>query len=131
MYSKYAEERDNCIRPEGLAQYTNAKDLEKFKHLADDPWIHEAGDRQWAWPAGSQNDRSKVVIVGTGFGGLTYAVRFLLEANLQPSDILFVDNVTGFGGDWYWNRYPSLMCDLESSCYMPLLEETRYIPRHR
>ncbi|KAK5062925.1 hypothetical protein LTR84_005001 [Exophiala bonariae] len=131
VYSKYAEERAKRIRPEGLAQYTNAKDLAKFKHLADDPWAHEAGDRQWAWPAGSQNGRSKVVIVGTGFGGLTYAIRFLLEANLNPSDILFVDNATGFGGAWYWNRYPGLMCDVESSCYMPLLEETGYTPKDR
>lgn len=131
VYSKYAEERDKRIRSDGLAQYTNAKDLEKFKHLADDPWVHEAGPEQWAWPTGLQNGRSKVVIVGTGFGGLTYAIRFLLEANLRPSDILFVDNATGFGGAWYWNRYPGLMCDVESSCYMPLLEETGYSPKHR
>lgn len=130
-YSKYAVERDKRIRPEGLAQYTNAKDLERFQFMANDPWAHEAGDRQWTWPSGSQNDRSKVVIIGTGFGGLTYAIRFLLEANLQPSDILFVDNATGFGGAWYWNRYPGLMCDVESSCYMPLLEETGYIPKDR
>lgn len=131
VYLKYAEERKKRIRPEGLAQYANAKDLEKFQYLADDPWTYEAGERQWAWPAGSQQGRSKVVIVGTGFGGLTYAIRFLLEAKLQASDILFIDNSTGFGGAWYWNRYPGLMCDVESSCYMPLLEETGYIPNDR
>ena len=131
VYLKYAEERKKRIRPEGLAQYANAKDLEKFQYLANDPWTYEAGERQWAWPAGSQQGRSKVVIVGTGFGGLTYAIRFLLEAKLQASDILFIDNSTGFGGAWYWNRYPGLMCDVESSCYMPLLEETGYIPNDR
>jgi cation diffusion facilitator CzcD-associated flavoprotein CzcO len=34
----------------------------------------------------------------------------------------------GFGGTWYWNRYPGLHCDVESYTYMPLLEETGYIP---
>ncbi|KEF52019.1 uncharacterized protein A1O9_12009, partial [Exophiala aquamarina CBS 119918] len=64
-------------------------------------------------------------------GGLTYAIRFLLAANLQPLEILFVDNETGFGGACYLNRYPGLMCDLESSYCMPLLEETGYIPKDR
>lgn len=131
VYSKYAEEKDKRIRPDGLAQYANAKDLEKFQHLANDPWTHAAGERQWAWPVDSQHGRSKVVIVGTGFGGLTYAIRLLLEAEFQASDILFIDNSAGFGGAWYWNRYPGLMCDVESSCYMPLLEETGYIPKNR
>jgi cation diffusion facilitator CzcD-associated flavoprotein CzcO len=32
---------------------------------------------------------------------------------------------------WYYNRYPGLMCDVESYCYLPLLEETGYIPKHK
>jgi cation diffusion facilitator CzcD-associated flavoprotein CzcO len=31
----------------------------------------------------------------------------------------------------YWNRYPGLMCDIESYIYMPLLEETGYMPKHK
>ena len=28
----------------------------------------------------------------------------------------------------YWNRYPGAQCDIESYIYMPLLEETGYVP---
>ena len=31
----------------------------------------------------------------------------------------------------YWNRYPGLMCDVESYIYLPLLEETGYMPKHK
>ncbi|KAK4981079.1 hypothetical protein LTR28_006829 [Elasticomyces elasticus] len=37
----------------------------------------------------------------------------------------------GFGGTWYWNRYPGLMCNIKSYTYMPLLEEMGYMPRHK
>src|SRR5690606_30056351 len=36
-----------------------------------------------------------------------------------------------FGGTWYWNRYPGAQCDVESYCYLPLLEELGYIPKHK
>jgi cation diffusion facilitator CzcD-associated flavoprotein CzcO len=42
-----------------------------------------------------------------------------------------VDIAGGYGGTWYWNRYPGLMCDVEGYCYLPLLEETGYIPKHK
>jgi len=32
---------------------------------------------------------------------------------------------------WYWNRYPGLMCDVESYIYLPLLEETGFVPKHK
>lgn len=31
----------------------------------------------------------------------------------------------------YWNRYPGAQCDIESYIYMPLLEETEYIPTEK
>jgi len=36
-----------------------------------------------------------------------------------------------FGGSWYWNRYPGAQCDIESYCYLPLLEETGYVPKEK
>ena len=36
-----------------------------------------------------------------------------------------------FGGTWYWNRYPGAQCDIESYCYLPLLEELGYIPKEK
>jgi len=45
--------------------------------------------------------------------------------------IRIIDEGGDFGGTWYWNRYPGLMCDIEAHIYLPLLEETHYAPRHR
>ncbi len=45
--------------------------------------------------------------------------------------IRVIDQAGGFGGTWYWNRYPGVMCDVESYCYMPMLEEMEYIPKKR
>ncbi|KAL2108250.1 hypothetical protein VUR80DRAFT_4081 [Thermomyces stellatus] len=73
----------------------------------------------------------KVLVTGAGYGSLLFAVRLILEAGFQASDFIFVDSAWGWGGTWYWNRYPGLMCDVESACYLPLLEETGYIPKHR
>lgn len=70
------------------------------------------------------------MIIGGGHSGLLYAVR-LLDAGFRAEDIVLVDIAGGFGGTWYWNRYPGLMCDVEAYIYMPLLEETGYMPKHK
>ena len=31
----------------------------------------------------------------------------------------------------YFNRYPGLMCDVESYIYMPLIEEMDYVPKRK
>ena len=36
-----------------------------------------------------------------------------------------------FGGVWYWNRYPGIQVDTDSYCYLPLLEETGYMPKQK
>lgn len=68
-----------------------------------------------------------MVILGGGFGALITAVR-LIQAGLEAKDIRFVESAGGFGGTWYWNRYPGLHCDVEAYCYLPFLEETGYVP---
>ena len=45
--------------------------------------------------------------------------------------IRIIDKGGDFGGTWYWNRYPGAQCDVESYIYLPLLEETGYIPKER
>ena len=35
------------------------------------------------------------------------------------------------GGTWYWNRYPGAACDIESYVYLPLLEETGFVPARK
>ena len=44
-------------------------------------------------------------------------------------DVRILEAGGDFGGTWYWNRYPGAQCDIESYCYLPLLEEaTRSTP---
>jgi cation diffusion facilitator CzcD-associated flavoprotein CzcO len=69
-----------------------------------------------------------VVIVGGGIAGV------LAGANLRKAGverIRIVDQAGGIGGTWYWNRYPGVMCDVESYIYLPMLEELDYVPTHR
>jgi cation diffusion facilitator CzcD-associated flavoprotein CzcO len=73
----------------------------------------------------------QLFIVGAGFGGLLFAVRLLQTGFCLSDEILLVDKAGGFGGTWWWNKYPGLTCDVESYIYMPLLEETNYTPSHK
>lgn len=55
----------------------------------------------------------------------------MIQAGIRPEDIRIVDMAGGFGGTWYYNRYPGLECDVEGYCYLPFLEEMGYIPKRR
>nr|A0A097ZPG2.1 RecName: Full=FAD-binding monooxygenase andJ; AltName: Full=Anditomin synthesis protein J [Aspergillus stellatus]BAP81864.1 AndJ [Aspergillus stellatus] len=107
---------------------------ERGKAFAKDPWAHEYSVSEQALRDQERlidQYHHKVLIVGAGHGGLLFAVRLLQTGNFGINDILIVDEAAGFGGTWYWNRYPGLMCDTESYIYMPLLEETGYMPREK
>jgi cyclohexanone monooxygenase len=56
----------------------------------------------------------EVVIVGAGFGGIGTAIT-LDRAGL--SNFLIVEEADGFGGTWYWNRYPGVAVDIPSFSY--------------
>ena len=73
-------------------------------------------------------DEVDVLIVGGGFGGLLTAAR-LKQAGV--SKVRIVEAGGDVGGAWYWNRYPGAACDVESYIYLPLLEETGYMPVER
>jgi cyclohexanone monooxygenase len=47
------------------------------------------------------------------------------------ADVRIVEKAGGFGGTWYWNRYPGAQCDTASMIYLPLLEETGHVPSER
>ena len=114
---KYAAERERRLRPEGNAQYVDIG--QAFPHWLDDPW---AGPRE----ARAAVQRSlEVLVVGGGFGGLLAAAR-LREQGCD--DLCMIDQASDFGGTWYWNRSPGAACDTESYIYLPLLEETGYMP---
>jgi cation diffusion facilitator CzcD-associated flavoprotein CzcO len=70
-------------------------------------------------------EQTQVVIVGAGFAGMLTAVNLLKRG---VTDFRIIDKAGDFGGTWYWNRYPGCMCDVESYTYLPLLEETGYMP---
>lgn len=42
--------------------------------------------------------------------------------------VRIVEKGGDFGGTWYWNRYPGVHCDVESHVYLPMLDETGYVP---
>ncbi|KAJ7205318.1 pyridine nucleotide-disulfide oxidoreductase-like protein [Mycena rebaudengoi] len=129
VQQKYLEERNKRLRPDGVGQFLKLVDSTQFKHLQEDPWVDHAAMNAQSPPI-SDGDDWKFVILGAGYGGLLFAVR-LIEAGFKAADIRLVDDAGGFGGTWYWNRYPGLMCDIESYIYMPLLEETGYMPRFK
>ena len=74
------------------------------------------------------SDEVDVVIVGGGIAGVLAGVQ-LRRAGIERIRIL--DQAGGIGGTWYWNRYPGVMCDVESYVYMPMLEDLDYIPKDR
>jgi len=120
LRQKYREERDRRLRPDGIAQYIETKD--RFDRYKDDPWVSGDPVRE---PVVAEVE---MVVIGGGFGGLIAAAR-AREAGVQ--DIHVIDQASDFGGTWYWNRYPGAQCDIESYMYMPLLEETGYIPTQK
>ncbi|KAF7348271.1 Phenylacetone monooxygenase [Mycena sanguinolenta] len=123
---KYTDDRDKRLRADGLGQFLRLADSTQFKYLEDDPWVDHATFNAKT-PVLVSGDDVKFLVMGAGYGGLLFAVH-LIEAGFNAADVHIVDSAGGFGGTWYWNRCPGLMCDVESYIYMPLLEETGYMP---
>ncbi|OLN95486.1 Neopentalenolactone D synthase 2 [Colletotrichum chlorophyti] len=124
---KYAEEREKRVRPEGMAQFVELKD--DYSDLSKDLYVnYEALDRGKILSDGQD---VKLLVIGAGHNGLLAAVRLIQAGGLTADDIVLVDKAGGYGGTWYYNRYPGLTCDVEGYTYVPLLEETGYRPKHR
>ncbi|KAI9028796.1 cyclododecanone monooxygenase [Hyaloraphidium curvatum] len=117
LKQKYLAERDKRLRPDGLDQYIMQAEVED-KSLVDDPWC-EPLERK------IRKEEVTVLILGGGFSGLLSAKK-ILDAGIE--DFMILEKGSDFGGTWYWNRYPGAMCDTEAYIYMPLLEETGYVP---
>lgn len=127
VLAKYQHERDKRLRADGMDQYIDPSTSEKLKQFQSDPWVTPDTPNPGLDKV-KNGDRFKVLIVGAGFGGMLFAAR-LLGAGVD--DFVLVDTAGGFGGTWYWNRYPGLMCDVESYVYLPLLEEMEYVPKQK
>ena len=120
VHAKYLAERDRRLVPGRTA----IRDLSHDEHVAGyraDPFT----PRVERPPVVDDPD---VVILGGGIAGLLAGAE-LRKAGIER--IRIVDLAGGVGGTWYWNRYPGVMCDVESYQYLPLLEELDYVPTRR
>jgi cyclohexanone monooxygenase len=120
LRARYRAERDKRLRPDGIQQFVEPTG--DFSCFVEDPHVAPGFTRE------SLTDEVDVVIVGGGIGGLLAGAR-LREAGLDR--IRVIDKAGDFGGTWYWNRYPGAQCDIESYIYLPLLEETGYVPTEK
>jgi cation diffusion facilitator CzcD-associated flavoprotein CzcO len=118
--AKYLAERDKRLVP-GRADIRDLRTDEHFARYRDDPFTPVMGRDPVV-------DEVDVVILGGGIAGVCAGAQ-LRKAGLER--IRIVDQAGGIGGTWYWNRYPGVMCDVESYIYMPMLEELGYVPTRR
>src|ERR1041384_5433665 len=120
LREKYQAERDKRVRADGNAQYVEVEG--RFAHFVDDHYVEPGFTRE------PLTDDVELVIIGGGFGGLLMGAR-AREAGIK--DIRVIEAGGDFGGTWYWNRYPGAQCDIESYCYLPLVEELGYMPKEK
>jgi cyclohexanone monooxygenase len=101
----------------GAADYISMEGA--FAKYLDDVYSAQPAPRE------ALTDECEILVVGAGFAGL------LLWHKLHKAgfaDVRFCEKGGDVGGTWYWNRYPGIACDVEAYSYLPLLEETGYVP---
>ncbi|WP_134324175.1 flavin-containing monooxygenase [Cumulibacter soli] len=121
LREKYAVERARRIREDGSAQYLEVSG-QHAKYDEEDPYADASYRRD------PITEEVEAIIIGGGFSGLLASAR-LMEAGVE--DFRVIEAAADFGGTWYWNRYPGAQCDIESYCYLPLLEELNYMPKEK
>ncbi|MDX6231467.1 MAG: hypothetical protein QOH68_418 [Nocardioidaceae bacterium] len=120
IHAKYLAERDKRLVP-GRAAIRDLSRDEHFASFRKDPFTPVT-------ERAPVTDDVDVVIVGGGIAGVVAGAQ-LRKAGIER--IRIIDQAGGIGGTWYWNRYPGVMCDVESYIYLPMLEEIGYVPKHR
>jgi cation diffusion facilitator CzcD-associated flavoprotein CzcO len=119
LLRRYLHERDKRLRPDGLGQYLRLDGV--FADYPEDPFTPRT-------ERAPKTDHRTVVFIGGGLAGLINGAR-LKQAGI--GDVRIVEKGGDFGGAWYWNRYPGAQCDTASLIYLPLLEETGYMPTEK
>ncbi|OAL35290.1 hypothetical protein AYO20_05341 [Fonsecaea nubica] len=128
ILDKYSRESAKRFRKDGLNQFIPYS-TSQYQTYFRDIWIDEDAMDPGANSL-TDGSRCEILVVGAGYGGLLAAAR-LIQAGINVNDIRLIDAAGGYGGTWYYNRYPGLMCDVESYIYIPLLEELGYMPKHK
>ena len=118
--AKYRQERDKRLRSDGTRQFVAPAG--ELRRVADDPYVEPGFTRA------PLADEVEILIIGGGFAGLSVGAQLRRRGF---TGLRFVEKAGDFGGTWYWNRYPGIQCDIESYIYLPLLEETGYMPTER
>jgi cation diffusion facilitator CzcD-associated flavoprotein CzcO len=117
---RYRIEREKRLRSDGTGQFKTIAG--EWADFGRDPFSDPNFTRD------AVKEETEVVIVGAGFGGML-AAHHLRKAGI--TNFRMIDLAGDFGGTWYWNRYPNCACDVESYVYLPLLEETGYMPTEK
>ena len=119
-HARYVAEREKRLRHDGQGQY-----LEPRGSFAD---AYEHDPHMPVVPRAPLTDEIDVAILGAGFCGMLTAIE-LKAAGV--TNFRTIDWAGDWGGCWYWNRYPGVQCDNDAYCYLPLLEETGYMPKKK
>lgn len=121
--ARFAHERDVRLayRPEGSKQYDTELQGELARYDVD-PYAEPPA------PRAPLTDTVECLFIGGGFSALLTAAKL---RDIGVESIRIVERGADVGGTWYWNRYPGCMCDVDSTIYLPLLEETGYMPTEK
>ena len=118
LKEKYRQEREKRMRREGQNQYAAPED-----HFVHDTREHDPFTP--VVPRDAVDEDLDVAILGAGWTGIL-AGYHLTKAGV--TNFRHIEHAGGFGGTWYWNRYPGIQCDNDAYCYLPLLEEMGTLP---
>lgn len=117
LRERYRHEKERRLRREGQAQYV--------RPLGDSRLNFAVDPKQSPAARAALSEDIDVLVIGAGWGGIL-ASYHLTKAGV--TNFRNIDSAGDFGGVWYWNRYPGIQCDNDAYCYLPLLEETGFIP---
>ena len=121
LRAKYYAERDKRLNAKGGDQYINDGPGDLHDLYNHDPHMPVI-------PRDPIVEDLDVAVLGGGFGGVMAGYHLSQQG---VTNFRNIDHSGDFGGVWYWNRYPGIQCDNESYCYLPLLEETGFMPSRR